>query len=270
MKEMKPEPVVMAVGAHPDDIELMAAGTLLLCKEAGAQIHAWSFSDGRYGSVDMGAEETARLRVEEARASAALAGAVFHHPITEDQSIYYEPSLIKKAASVLRSVRPGILLLPAPDDYMEDHVNTSRILVTAAFLRAASGYETEPPADPWSGDIVVYHVMPFGLRDQLGKMVAAEGYADITGVADLKGRMLRCHASQESWLDVTQGTVSQTELMLEMCREVGAMSGKFDLAEGWRAHSHIGFSARPIDSLAEMLREKFHVDAVYRDGLNLT
>lgn len=252
----------MAVGAHPDDIEFMMAGTLRLLKDAGASIHMWSFSDGRYGSIDGGNDETAAMRLEEAKASAAIAGATFHEPLAVDQDVFYRQDLIRKAASVVRTVRPDLLLIPAPDDYMEDHVNTSRIMVTAAFLRVAAGYATDPPVPAWNGEMTIYHAMPFGLRDQLGRPVEAEGYVDIGSVTGVKEHMLKCYASQQEWLDASQWVASLPELGLEMARKMGAMSG-FSLAEGWRRHSHIGYSSRPSDPLAVLLGARYRLNATY-------
>ena len=84
--------VALAVAAHPDDIEFMMAGTLLLLKEAGAGIHMWNLSNGYCGSDTLSGEEISRLRWQEAQKSADIAGAVMYPPITEDIVILYEYS----------------------------------------------------------------------------------------------------------------------------------------------------------------------------------
>jgi len=67
--------------------------------------------------------------------------------------------------------------------------------------------------------------------------------------------MLACHQSQRQWLDTSQGLDSYLSAMREMSAEVGRRSGRFAFAEGWRRHSHLGFSARERDPLAELLGE---------------
>ena len=70
-----PPITAFAIGAHPDDIEFMMAGTLLRLKDLGAAIHMWNLANGSCGTAVHTKDEIVRLRAEEARAS-ALAGAV--------------------------------------------------------------------------------------------------------------------------------------------------------------------------------------------------
>jgi len=73
-------------------------------------------------------------------------------------------------------------------------------------------------------------------------------------VIEDKQAMLACHESQKKWLDTSQGLDSYLIAMRDMSAEVGRRSGRFRFAEGWRRHSHLGFSARDIDPLAELLK----------------
>lgn len=63
--------IALAVGAHPDDIEFMMAGTLLLLKEAGARIHMWNVANGCCGSDSHGRDELIAIRRREAAPRAA-------------------------------------------------------------------------------------------------------------------------------------------------------------------------------------------------------
>ena len=76
---------------------------------------------------------------------------------------------------------------------------------------------------------------------------------DITQVIDRKGEFLSRHVSQKDWLDKSQGLDSYIISMREMSREIGRGSGRFEFAEGWRRHLHLGYSARDIDPLGELL-----------------
>src|SRR5690625_4299867 len=121
--------IAMAIAAHPDDIEFMMGGTLILLKEAGYDIHYMTLSTGDCGSLEYDSSTTAEIRKKEAKKAASIIGATYHPPICNDFEILYETDLLKKLASVIRKVQPSVVLTHAPSDYMEDHINTSRLTV---------------------------------------------------------------------------------------------------------------------------------------------
>ena len=245
---------VFAFSCHPDDIEFMMGGTLFLLQQAGCTLHYLNVANGSCGSTELGPAETAAKRRIEAQAAAALLGAVFHESLAPDLEVFYTPELVRRATAVIREVKPDILLLPSPEDYMEDHMNTSRIGVTAAFCRGMPNFATLPPVAPTFQDVALYHALPYGLADGLRRRIQPDFYVDVSTVIDRKQAMLACHESQKKWLDVSQGLDSYLIAMRDMSAEVGRMSGRFRFAEGWRRHSHLGFSARDTDPLAELLR----------------
>ena len=251
-RERAAEQVVLAVGGHPDDIEFMMAGTLLLLKEAGAPIHMWSMTDGSLGSTSTDRVRTAAMRLDEACASARIAGAAFHGPIARDMELVCSVELVSRAVAVIRRANPRILLLPAPEDYHPDHRNASSVAVSAAFAARLPAYESRPPVPPVETDIAIYHALPFGLRDSMGKIVEAGQYVDITGELDHKIQMLAAHVSQRDWLLASQD-LDCLGVMEEMCRQVGRASGAFEYAEGWRRRLQVGFSAGDGDPLSELL-----------------
>ena len=261
--------VAMAIAAHPDDIEFTMAGTLLLLKQAGAEIHMWNLANGHCGTAIHERDEIIRLRAAEARASALVAGAVVHPPIADDLAIFYEPGLLARVAAEIRAVKPQILLVPSPQDYMEDHSNTCRLAVTAAFARGMRNFVTQPPVGPWNGDTMLYHAMPHGLHDGLRKLIRPGHYIDIGTVLETKRQMLGEHHTQKDWLDVSQGMGSYVQDMENMALQVGRMSGKYEFAEGWRRHSHLGFSAQDADPMRAVLGEKCWVDPNYERTLDL-
>ena len=259
---------VMAVGAHPDDVEFMMAGTLLLLGEVGARIHVWNLADGCYGSTTLDSRETALLRGREAEASARIAGATLHRPLVNDMAVIYDPELLSRVTAVIRQVRPDILLIPPPEDYMEDHVNTCRLVLSAAFARGLKGFASDPPVEAWDGATVIYHAMPYGLRDRWRRLVRPGQYVDVEPVLLTKRAMLSQHRSQDQWLLDSQGIGSRLARMEEMSREVGGMSGRFMYAEGWRRHLHLGYSLEDTDPLSELLGEVCLVDPDYEKALD--
>jgi len=246
------EIVALAVGGHPDDIEFMMAGTLLLLAEAGARIHMWPMTDGSLGSSGPDRVATAATRLDEACASARLAGAVFHGPIARDMELEYSVDLVSRAAAVIRRAAPHILLLPAPDDYHPDHRNASSIAVAGAFAARLGAFDSRPPAPQVEGEMTLYHAMPFGLRDEMRKRVAADLYVDVEGEMEHKRMMLAEHRSQREWLLASQGS-DYLAAMEEMCLVAGRDSGCFEYAEGWRHHLNLGFSNSDDDPLADLL-----------------
>lgn len=244
-----------AVGAHPDDIEFVMAGTLLHLAAAGYELHYITIANGCCGSTAWDAAETARIRRGEAEQAAASLGARFHPSLTDDLAIFYDRSTLARLAAVIRDVAPEILLVHSPVDYMEDHTNACRLAVTAAFARGMPNFSTDPSRPPVDQPVTIYHAQPHGNRDPLGQPVCPSLFVDVSSQLDRKAAALACHASQKQWLDSSQGIDSYIETMKALNREVGQMSGRFEFAEGWRKHLHLGFCAESADPLREALGE---------------
>lgn len=250
--------VVFAIHAHPDDIEFGCAGTLMLLKDAGCELHYMTVARGDAGSMELSRRQTARVREKEARNAASFLGAQFHPAISNDLEIFYTLELIQKLLAAVREAAPDIMLVPSPEDYMEDHVNASRLAVTATFCRAMPNILSRPRRMPVQKDVVVYHALPHGLKDAMRRQPVPDFYVNITKVIDRKEKMLAQHQSQKVWLDKTQGMNSYLASMREASAAVGKMSGRFQYAEGWRRHNHLGLSATETDPLQEMLQEDIY------------
>jgi len=246
--------IALAAAAHPDDIEFMMAGTLLRLKQAGCEIHLWNLADGCCGSSALAPEEIAAVRWQEAQASADLADATAHPPVFRDLEVFYDAPSLARVAAVVRRIQPDIILTHSPQDYMEDHQNTARLVVAGAFTRAIRNFATKPPTPAWDKPAALYHALPHGLKDGLRQAVVPHFFIDIGPVLARKRAMLACHASQKEWLDVTQGMDAYLDEMERMSAEVGRMSGKYEFAEGWRRHSHLGFGPEDFDPISNLLK----------------
>jgi len=262
-------PSALALFAHPDDIEFVAAGTLLRLQERGWDIHYMNLCSGNGGSVQMDGPTTALTRLAEAQTAARLLGAVFYPPVCDDLELIYSVPLLRKIAAVVREARPGIVLTHSPADYMEDHQNAQRLAVTAAFAHGIPNFQCDPPLDAYFHDVTVYHAMPHGLCDPLRRRIHAGSYVDTTPVHARKREALAAHVSQKHWLDVSQGMDSYLIAMDAASRRVGALSGRFEHAEGWRRHLHLGFSAAPVDPLKEALGDDCLINDAYEERLAL-
>ena len=253
----------MAIAAHPDDIEFMMAGTLLLLGQARFALHYMTLSSGNCGSMEMSPAKTRLVRRAEAKAAARILGATHHPSLCDDLEIFYDLKTLRGLAAIIREVAPTIILTHSPQDYMEDHMNSSRLVVTAAFARGMPNFRTKPSRKPTGGEVAIYHAMPHGLRDQLRRKVVPEVFVNTAAVHATKRAALGAHASQKAWLDATQGMDSYLAEMDSMSRAVGKMSGTFEHAEGWRRHLHLGFSAREIDPLCDALGSSVRVNPRY-------
>lgn len=248
---------VMAIVAHPDDIEFGMSGTLILLAKAGCEIHYMNIANGSCGTVEYDAETISAIRLQESMNAAQHIGAVFHHPLVPDLEIYYKEEYLVKLASIIRLVAPDILLLPSPEDYMEDHTNACRLAVSAAFVRGMQNYTVDPPREPVSNEVVIYHAQPHGNRNALNRMVHPDFLIDITKVLKEKTDMLAEHKSQKEWLDFSQGFNAYLDTMKGHALEMGALSLKYEFAEGWRQHNPLGFCSAEANPLADILPEYF-------------
>ena len=262
------KPVAIAIGAHPDDIEFYMAGTLLMLKQAGYEIHYLTVANGNCGSVQYNAAMLRSIRNAEARAAAKILGAQFHPSLTNDLEILYNLELLRGLAAVIREVKPSIVLTHSPQDYMEDHMNTCRLAVTAAFARGMPNFKSAPPRPIGEYDVTVYHAMVNGLRDPLRRRIIPGAFVNTTPVHKVQLQALAAHKSQQNWLGVSQGMNSFLLAAEDLSRAVGRLSKKFKYAEGWRRHLHYGFSGQETDPLAKALGNNYLVNKAYERNLD--
>ncbi|QDU64312.1 4-oxalmesaconate hydratase [Planctomycetes bacterium Pan216] len=180
---------VLAIVAHPDDAELLCAGTLARAKHDGAAVGIGVLCRGDKGQPNEPIANLADVRREEMMSAAEILGAELFTGEFGDSELYDSPASRRVVVDILRRFRPTLLLGHSPSDYHTDHRATSALVDVASWMSASTGYATEhePLAEPpvlWWMDNV--------------EMIAFEphGYIDVSEVVDVKHRMLACHASQ--------------------------------------------------------------------------
>ena len=212
---------VLAVMAHPDDIEMTCAGTLVLLRRAGWDVHLATMTAGDLGTATRSRAAISRIRKKEAAASAKLLDAGYTCLGFDDLTVVYNDKTKRRASALLRMVRPDLVIVPSPQDYMADHEETPRIVREAAFAstipnwKASLGGRRPPPCDRLPA---ILYADPIDNIDHFGRRVPAQYVVDITGSVDLKEKMLAQHDSQRSWLRHQHG---EDEYLLWM-RRVGA------------------------------------------------
>ena len=229
------------------------AGTLILLRDAGYAIHYMTLGNGCCGTTQYDRQTIAAMRRAEAAKAAASINATFHDSLCNDLEIFYDLPTLKKLSAVMREVAPDIVLTHPPADYMEDHMNTCRLVVTAAFARGMPNFQVDPAQPCIDKKVTIYHAQPFWNRDPLRQRVEPDLFVDVSSVEEQKVAMLAMHASQKQWLDESQGHDSYLNTLRELDEEVGRMSGLFRAAEGWRRHLHLGLCSEKDDPLREAL-----------------
>jgi LmbE family N-acetylglucosaminyl deacetylase len=242
---------VLAFFAHPDDAEILCAGTLSLLNKAGFRIHIATVASGDKGTATHSREEIISIRRKEAIQAAGLISGEYHCLGFDDVLIFYERETLEKAAALVRKLRPEIVFTHSPEDYMVDHEISSRIVQTACF---ASGMKNLSVAeDPFGPVPYLYYSDPVELKDKYGETIRPSLYVDITGEITLKEKMLACHASQREWLLAHHKVDEYILAMKRFARSRGEESC-FPYAEGFRQHLGHGFPQG--NKLLEILGKK--------------
>jgi LmbE family N-acetylglucosaminyl deacetylase len=245
---------VLAIHAHPDDVEFLCAGTLALLKRQGCHITIATMSPGDCGSAEYDAETIAAIRREEARASAALIGADCLCLEFRDLAIIADDESRRKVVETLRRTRPNLVLTSAPVDYLCDHEATSRLVRDACFAAPVPNYVTRQwePAPPLTRIPHLYFMDPIEGIDHFGQPQPVGFHVDVTSVQTLKQQMLACHASQRNWLLAHHGM----DEYLESQARWGATRGKeigVEQAEGFR--QYLGHAYPQDNLLLRLLRQ---------------
>ena len=193
---------VLALHAHPDDVEFQCSGTLVLLRDAGCQVTIATMTPGDCGSAEHDAEEIAGIRREEARASAEVIGAEYLCLEFRDMAIFNDDESRRRVTEALRRVNPAVILTAPPSDYIADHEMTSLLVRDACFAASCPNYTTRQwePAPALAKIPHLYFVHPVEGRDRDGKDVPSDFHIDVTRVFATKRQMLACHASQRNWL----------------------------------------------------------------------
>lgn len=187
--------IVLAVGCHPDDLEIACGGTLRKYVEQGAEVHMCHIANGNQGHVVIEPDELRLIRTKEAENAGAIIGAkqVINLDVPDLEVDSHNLEVMDAMADVVRSVRPDVMITHNPQDYMLDHTQTSVIATNGAFC---SGLSHRPRKfEPFNSFI------PTFFMDTLaGVDFQPTHYVDITDQIEIKLQALRCHESQIKWM----------------------------------------------------------------------
>jgi N-acetylglucosamine malate deacetylase 1 len=125
------EPVdLLAVGAHPDDVEMGSGGTLLIAAEAGMRTGIVDLTDGEAST--RGSPE---IRAQERDRATELLGVTTRQGLgLEDGTVGTEPDHRLALVRTIRDLRPRVVVAPYPEDRHPDHAAAGRLAREACFL----------------------------------------------------------------------------------------------------------------------------------------
>jgi len=243
---------ILAIAAHPDDVEFMMAGTLARLKKAGWEIFIATVANGDCGSAELDCETIAAVRRHECIKSAEILGAEYRCAGLRDVRIFLNDANLMKVVEILRWARPRIVLTQPPVDYMGDHEETSKLVRHACFAAPMPNYHTDADDPLPVIDAVphLYYADPMGFTDIFGNEVLPKFVVDISETIDVKREMLKCHDSQRQWLLKHHGIDQYIIEMENMSEARGKLAGAA-YGEGFTQHLGHGY---PRDNLlAELL-----------------
>ena len=212
---------VLSFLAHPDDAEILCAGTLARLRELGWEVHIATATPGDCGSATEDRWQISAIRTAEGARAAAVIGATYHCLDERDIFVVFDKPTLQKAIDLFRRVTPSLVLTHAPKDYMMDHEMVSLLARAASFSYGIPNVSTVPRSDR-SVVPYLYYCDPIEGVDPLGQTVTPTTLVDISGVYETKAAMLACHASQREWLRAHHGMDEYIDAM----RRHGEMRGK--------------------------------------------
>lgn len=209
---------VLAIGCHPDDIEVACAGTLARYKKRGDDVIMCHVANGNMGHAVILPDELREMRKKEAQASGAVIGAEVISCDIGDLMVYDgQKQQRDKMVDIIRFSQPDLIITHSPNDYMPDHLAVSRLVFDAAFTASVPHYETELKETA--------AVTPIFYMDTLaGVNFSPTEYVDITDTIDPKLDMLEKHVSQMKWMR-DHDNIDFAEFVLTCARFRGLQCG---------------------------------------------
>lgn len=221
---------ILAIGAHPDDIETSCGGTLAKYAKLGHKVFTATATNGNIGSATLSMEEIAAIRKEEARRAAAHIGAEYICLDYDDEMFFEDKAARLAFIDLVRYCKADVILTHNPEDYNPDHELTSKIINDIAVMIPIEKIKTKNPAYD-KIPIIAYFEPVNGLG------FVPTDYVDITDTIEIKMAMCREHKSQVTWMqDNYKETMADKDFMEQyytIAKYRGIQCG-VEYAEGFR------------------------------------
>lgn len=217
---------VLAIGAHPDDIEIFCGGTLALYRQQGHNVFMAVATDGSVGTPSLGKAEIVRIRKQEQEQSCAIIDAKLIWMGFPDQWLFNDRPTRTRFLDAIREADPDVMFVHSTSDYLADHRISGQIALDCRIPASVRLVETTLPACRR-----IPHV--FLMDNEGGIDFEPEVYVDISAVLETKQQMLECHVSQQIWMEKAYGE-KVTDIMAHLTRQRGIAINK-PAAEAFRS-----------------------------------
>ena len=218
---------VLAIGCHPDDLEIGCGGTLARYAAQGHNVTMCHVANGSLGHAVIMPEELCRLRPEEAKKAGRVIGAseVINMDVPDLEVNSYNEVTVRKMVDIIRYSKPDIIITHSPDDYMKDHLEVNKLVYDASFSSSVPHLLTR--------NAVYGSIVPVYFMDTLaGVNFLPTEYVDITDTLDIKLQALDCHESQIKWMK-EHDEIDFLDFVKTVSKFRGLQCGKA-FAEGFR------------------------------------
>jgi len=185
---------VLAIGCHPDDLEIGCAGTLAKYVKLGHKVTMCHVANGNLGHAVIEMDELREIRTREAEEAAAVIGADSINIDVGDMCVDAgDQNALHEMIRVIRDTKPDVIITHNPDDYMRDHMETSQLAYNASFGSSVPHLVREAP--PHGKIVPIYYMDTLA-----GVGFIPTEYVDITNEIEQKLEALNCHQSQIKWM----------------------------------------------------------------------
>lgn len=233
---------ILAIGAHPDDVELGCAATLAKEISLGKKVGILDLTRG-----ELGTRGSAAIRDEEAAKAAKILGISVRENLKFEDAFFvndkkHQIEIIK----IIRKYQPNIVLCNAIDDRHIDHPKASKLVSDACFLAGLLKIETFIDGNiqqPWRPK-QVYHYMQW-------KNIEPDFVVDVSGFMNVKLEAVKAYSSQfynPTSKEPTSPISSKNflESVLYRAKDLGRLVG-VDYAEGFNSERYV--AVKTLDNL---------------------
>lgn len=234
---------ILAIGAHPDDVELSCSGTLVSHIDKGFTVGLLDLTRG-----ELGTRGSAETRAEEAEASRKLMGAKFRTQLDLGDGFFeINKNNLQAVIRVIRASKPKIVLANALSDRHPDHAQGAELSSKACFLSGLSKvptYYEDEEQSPWRPEIVLHYIQDHFLNPDI--------VVDISHYYHKKQALIKCFKTQfydpnSNEPETPISSKSFWDFLEARARSFGRPINA-DFAEGFQSKRHLG-----IHSLSALL-----------------
>ena len=234
---------ILAVGSHPDDVELSCSGTIAKEVDRGKKVGILDLTRG-----ELGTRGTAEIRDKEAKAAAEILGVVMRHNLEFSDGFFENNTAHKlEVIKIIRKYKPEIVLCNAIEDRHIDHGKGARLVNDACFLSGLRKIETIMNGNrqqAWRPKQVLHYIQWKNLKPDV--------VVDISGYIDKKVDSVKAYKSQffDEDNNEPQTPISSSNFLDSITyrsRDLGRLINT-EHAEGFNSARHIA-----VDSIFDLI-----------------